>query len=169
MQRHRLVIVGVLGAALTAWSQGAQQAPPTGTQSSTGAGAEKSTMGPGMHEGAAHGMKSGAQGQMHAQHMQEVQQSIAKMRGLLEQMKSNAAGLSGKDKAAMDANVQLWQMMIDHMDQMAQHMSSMEGHGSMQMHHGGMHGMQGQGSTQGPTSSAPAPPDKDNPTPPPQR
>lgn len=86
------------------------------------------------------GMQSG--GDMHAmheKHMQEMKQNIAKMKALLQDMKTNAAGLSGKEKATMDANVQLWQMMIDHMEQMMGHMDMM---GSMDMH-GGMMGPQG--------------------------
>jgi hypothetical protein len=101
--------------------------PQTQTQSGT------------MHRGMKNSQGGADMRAMHEQHMQEMKQNIAKMKTLLEQMKTNAAGLSGKDKAAMDANVQLWQMMIDHMDQMMNHMgmmgSGMNGRG-MKHNHG---------------------------------
>ncbi len=84
------------------------------------------------------GMQSGDMHAMHEKHMQEMKQNIAKMKALLQDMKANAAGLSGKEKAAMDANVQLWQMMIDHMEQMMNNMSMMGSmHGGMMQHQHG--------------------------------
>lgn len=69
-------------------------------------------------------------------HMQGMKQQVAKMQSLLDQMKSNANGMTGANKQAMQVNVQLWQMMIDHMNQMVEHMSSMGG--GMMMQHQGM-------------------------------
>lgn len=87
---------------------------------------------------------------MHAQMMEQMKQNLQKMKSLLQEMKTNAAGLTGKEKAAMDANVQLWQMMIDHMDQMVNQMSSMHGGMKGGMDHSKMHG----------SDDAPPPPPK---------
>lgn len=130
MKLRNVLFVVALAIPLLLCAQDTSSAPPAAPQTQTGSG----TM---------HHQMSGAQGDanmqaMHEQHMQEMKQGIAKMKTLLEQMKTNAAGLSGKDKAAMDANVQLWQMMIDHMDEMMNHMGmmgpGMEGHGMMHNH-----------------------------------
>lgn len=108
------------------------------------------------------------------QHMQSMQKDLVKMRSLLDQMKANTASLTGKEKAAMEANVQLWQMMVDHMSQMVEHMQSMEGHGGMgmgahsDMHHGTA-GSHGHGNMQGPATAAPSAPTSNNPPTPPQR
>jgi class III cytochrome C family protein len=71
---------------------------------------------------------------MREQHMQEMKANLAKMHALLDQMKTSAAGMDPKDQQAMQVNIQMWQMMIDHLDAMAQHMQSMQGMGM-----GGMH------------------------------
>jgi TolA-binding protein len=77
------------------------------------------------------GMEGSSEDQhrMHQHHMQAMGENIARMQALLDQMKSNVEGMTGKDKAAMQANVELWQMMIDHMKQMSQHMQGMREHG----------------------------------------
>ncbi len=108
MKLSILFLAGVVAIATLSSAQTSTTPPPPGSPDNMGA----------MHHGADN------MGGMH-DHMQDMKQSVAKMKSLLEQMKANAAGLSGKDKAAMDANVQLWQMMIDHMDQMANHMGMM--------------------------------------------
>jgi hypothetical protein len=91
-----------------------------------------------MKSGAVHGQHHGTAHAQHMQGMQDMSQSVAKMQTLLDQMKTNVAGMSGKQKAAMQANVDLWQMMIDHMKQMSEHMSGM---GMMGGHEGMMHDM----------------------------
>lgn len=160
MKMRNILFVVVLAIPLLLCAQNTTPEPPASAQAQTGSGSAQGTT----KSGTMHHEMKGEQGgadmhAMHEQHMQEMKQSIAKMKTLLEQMKTNAAGLSGKDKAAMDANVQLWQMMIGHMEEMMSHMSSMgmmgpgmEGHGMMHNHdHGAM------------------PPESKTPPPPPQQ
>jgi Class III cytochrome C family len=64
---------------------------------------------------------------MREQHMQEMKANLDKMHALLEKMKTSVAGMDPKDQPAMQANIQMWQMMIDHLDAMTQHMQSMQG------------------------------------------
>ncbi len=137
----RKLIVAMILMALPLFAQNTtQQNPSPGTTPG----------GMAQHHHRSAGMQaSGDMQAMHEQHMQQMKQSVAKMKALLQDMKANAAGLSGKEKATMDANIQLWQMMIDHMDQMMNNMSMM-----MNMH-GGM--MQPQGGT---TNKQTTPPPK---------
>ncbi len=71
---------------------------------------------------------------MREQHMQEMKANLDKMHALLEQMKASVAGMDPKDQPAMQANIQMWQIMVDHLDTMTQHMQSMQG-----LDMGGMH------------------------------
>ena len=123
MIRKLIVAVALMSVALFA-QDSTQQNPSPGT---TPGGMPQ-------HHHKSAGMQSSDMRAMHEKHMQEMKQNLDKMKALLQDMKTNAAGLNGKEKAAMDANVQLWQMMIDHMEQMMNNMSMM---GSMDMH-GGM-------------------------------
>jgi hypothetical protein len=156
VKKRIALFVVALTIPLLLFAQSTTPAPEANPQTQTGPG---SAVPPGsMH----HPGMQGAQGNanmraMHEKHMQEMEQNLAKMKTLLEQMKSNAADLKGKDKAAMDANVQLWQMMIDHMEQMMKHMSSMGMMGPGMEGHGMMHS---QGAT---------PPQGKTPPPPPQQ
>lgn len=129
----RTMIVGLVLTAVPMWAQ--NTAPQAAKDAAPGTQAAQSAQA---------APKPGAKMRaMHEKHMQEMKQSIAKMKTLLEEMKTNAAGMTGKDKAAWDANIQLWQMMIDHMDKMVNQMSSMGGMGMGpgMMHHRGQGGM----------------------------
>src|SRR5512147_2689734 len=64
---------------------------------------------------------------MREQHMQEMKANLDKMHALLEQMKASVADMDPKDQPAMQANIQMWQMMVDHLDAMTKHMQSMQG------------------------------------------
>ncbi len=128
---RRLLVVMVLTAIPLFAQSTTQQNPSPGT---TPGGM------PQHHHKSAGMQSSGDMQAMHEKHMQQMKQSVAKMKALLQDMKTNAAGLSGKEKATMDANVQLWQMMIDHMEGMMGHMSMMgdiDMHGGMMQHQGG--------------------------------
>ncbi len=77
---------------------------------------------------------------MHQQHMQEMQTLLTRMSGMLSQMRANVAVMNPKDQPAMNTDIQLWQLVIDHMQDEMQHMQSMhsgmgEGMGGMQHHH----------------------------------
>ncbi len=116
------LILGLIVGSASMWAQ--TNTPQTSTQGGTQSkpsGTMGSMQSPMMHD--QHGAQMGGMQQ------QQMKQSVAEMKALLEQMKTNAASMTGKDKAAWDANVQLWQKMIDHMDQMTSHMSEMGGMG----------------------------------------
>jgi hypothetical protein len=150
MKFRNLLFTCIIGAVSLATAQSAPRPPQRGTE---GSSEDRTRM---------------------QQHMQSMQKDLAKMRSLLDQMKTNTAAFTGKEKAAMEANVQLWQMMVDHMSQMAEHMQSMQGHGAMGMSgHSGMHhgtgGSHDHGNMQGPASAAPSAPTSNNPPTPPNR
>ncbi len=61
--------------------------------------------------------------QMRQQHMQMMKDQIDKMTAKLNDMKSAAASITDENgkKMAQD-NIDMWQMLLDHMNQMMQHM-----------------------------------------------
>ncbi len=132
--RHFIVIAAMIWA-MMAWAQSTTpQTPPAESQAQSGAGAAQSTQTqPGMRAG------KGMAG-MHEQHMQQMKANMTRMQALLAQMRSAYANMDAKDKPAMQANIEMWQMMVDHMNQMAQHMEQMHGEG-MGMGPGGHHMM----------------------------
>ena len=77
---------------------------------------------------------------MPADHMQGMKDQVAKMRATLEIMKSNLLTLKGDPAARQQAqlNVELWEVMIQHMEGMVKMMSAHEGMGM-----GGGMGMMG--------------------------
>jgi hypothetical protein len=82
----------------------------------------------------------GMQGMGHEQHMQQAKEQLAKMHQLLDQMKSNVSKMDQKDQAYAQANAQMWEMMVSHLDMMVQHMSEMKpgaGGGMRHRHMGG--------------------------------
>jgi TolA-binding protein len=166
MKAGILILAASLLMASIAAAQNAPQTPPPGNQTGSGSGSADSTMKPGTVHSQRHESSGEHAGGMQAQHMQEMRQGVAKMQALLDQMKANVAGMTGKDKAAMQANVELWQMMIDHMKQMSEHMSGM---GMMDRHEGTMHHMGGMHhEAPAPPPGAPAAPKSSNPTTPPE-
>ena len=74
---------------------------------------------------------------MHKQHMEAMQADLDKMKASLDQMKSNVAGISdANEKARWQTNVDLWTVMVGHMEQMMKHMEDMgPGMGMMPHHH----------------------------------
>lgn len=139
--KARLIVVMVLVCGTMLWAQSTTpKTPPANTQTETGAGTAKSTQKtPSQRAG-----KSNWQA-MHAQRLQEFKADLQKMQSLLDEMKSSVANMDAKDQPAMQANVQMWQMMVDHFSGMVQHMSEMPpgGKRGMHHHHGGMGGMGG--------------------------
>lgn len=76
---------------------------------------------------------------MHAQHMQEMKAQLDKMHATLDQMKANLAKV--KDSAARQQDqfdVDLWEGMLKHMDEMVNMMSRHEGMGMGMMGGSGM-------------------------------
>ncbi|HET7205831.1 MAG TPA: hypothetical protein VFI95_04545 [Terriglobales bacterium] len=93
------------------------------------------------------------------QHMDAMKAQVDKLHASLDQMKSNVTNISNADeKARWQANVDMWQILVDHHDQMLKHMQDaqasgmgcgmMEGMGGpgMMRHHG----MGGMGAPAGP-------------------
>jgi TolA-binding protein len=68
--------------------------------------------------------------QMRQQHMQMMKDQIDKMTAKLNDMKSAAANITDENgkKMAQD-NIDMWQMLLDHMNQMMQHMEQGPGMG----------------------------------------
>ena len=81
---------------------------------------------------------------MHKQHMDGMKADLDKMKASLDQLKADITKITEPgEKARWQANVDLWTVMVGHMEQMSKHMDAM-GHegkmGSGMMHHGDMGG-----------------------------
>jgi TolA-binding protein len=153
-RRHmkvRSVIAGLLLTGAMCFAQTTTpQTPPPGAQGQTGAGATQGATPARPRRG---GMDMQGMQQMHQQHLQEAKEQLAKMHQLLDQLKSNVNNMDQKERAYAQANVDLWQMMVSHLDMMVQHMSEMPAggpRGGMRRHHPGGPGQGMPGST-GPT------------------
>jgi len=122
MKARGVLLAMVVVFASLAWAQNTPpQAPRADVHSHSAAGTAKPAQTqPGMP--ADKGMAG-----MREQHMQEMKANLDKMHALLEQMKASVADMDPKDQPAMQANIQMWQTMIDHLDAMTQHMQSMQG------------------------------------------
>ncbi len=151
--------------AATLWAQStAPQTPPATAQGETGAGSAKSTQAqPAPRAGKGMAGMQGMQ-QMHQQHMQEAKATLERMHALLNSMRSSYTSMNPKDQPAMQANIEMWQLMLSHLDQMVQHMESMgpgAGPGMMMQHR---HGQPGNVPPKPPSPNEPGTP----PPPPPQ-
>jgi len=85
------------------------------------------------------GMDHQKMGEMHKKHMEAMQADLDKMKASLDQMKANVAKVSdAEEKARWQANIDLWTMMVGHMEHMMKHMGEMgPGMGmGMEHHHG---------------------------------
>ena len=64
--------------------------------------------------------------EMHKQHVAAMQADVDKMKAALEQMKANVANVSDAgEKERWQSNVDLWTLMIGHMEHMVKEMDSM--------------------------------------------
>jgi TolA-binding protein len=105
MRLKSLLLVLMLNLVSLAWGQVASpQAPPSstsGTQATSGEHHQKMM-------------------EMHKQHMEGMKADLEKMKASLEQMKANVAKISDPaEKARWQANVDMWQVMVGHMERMA--------------------------------------------------
>jgi len=58
--------------------------------------------------------------EMHKQHMEAMKADLEQMKASLEPMKANVAKISDPaEKARWQANVDMWQVIVGHMEQMA--------------------------------------------------
>jgi len=127
----KVLLALMLSVSAVAWAQGEATVPPP----------QPPLGGPGM-TGPAGGPRQKMM-EMHKQHLDAMKADVEKMKATLEQMKANVAKISDAgEKARWQNNVDLWAMMVGHMEQMLKEMDSM-GPGMMgpgMMHHGGMGG-----------------------------
>jgi hypothetical protein len=99
------------------------QTPPPSAQGQTGAGTAQGT--------APRGRMGGMRGMgMNQQHLQQMQADLNHMHALLNSMRANLSSMSPKDQPAMQSNVEMWQIMVNHMDSMMQHVQMMQGMGT---------------------------------------
>lgn len=141
-----LVLVGTLAA------QTAPAAPPPPPLPPPGQGMQHDMM---HGEGGMQGMH-----EMHEMHMQqmkqmqEMQKELENMRGIMKQMRASFAGMSAKDKTAMELNAQLWDNLLKHMEDHLKQMRQMPGG---MMHEHMMHG-EGAGDAHHHQDAPPTPP-----------
>lgn len=143
-----------------AWTQSA----PASQESSSGA--QAGTQPP------AAGTRAGQRAQHHAQmqamckeHIEAMKADVQKMHSAFDKMKANVAAIRNADeKARWQANIDLWQTVVDHHDQMLKHMedAQAQGMGCGMMGDMGMGGMMHHGDM-GPMNPAPPPPPESKP------
>ena len=125
MKSSSLLPILVLMTSL-AWAQGA----PSGQQSSSGAQAG-STQSPAPGVGA--GQRAQRREQMQAmckEHIATMKTDVQKMHSAFDKMKGNVGSISNADeKARWQANVDMWQTVVDHHDQMLKHMEDAQAKG----------------------------------------
>ena len=125
MNRKSLLLTVILTLAFVAWAQ--TESAPAQTPPSKGG---HDQMGMEHH----HEMM-----EMHKQHMAAMKADVDKMKASLDQLKANVDKISEPtEKARWQANVDLWAVMVGHMEQMMKHMGAMGHEGMMgpgMMHH----------------------------------
>ena len=88
---------------------------------------------PAPEHGAQTGQRAQHREQMQAmckEHMDAMKTEVQKMHSNLDQMKANVAKISNADeKARWQANVDMWQIVADHHDQMLKHMEDAQANG----------------------------------------
>jgi hypothetical protein len=154
MKRNKLLPILLLMLTSLALAQSA----PSGQQSSSGAQAGKPP---------APGVRAGQGAQRHEQmqamckeHIEAMKADAEKMHSAFDKMKANVASISNADeKARWQANIDMWQSMLDHHDQMLKHMEDAQAKG---MGCGMMGGM-GMGGGMSPMKPAPTKPSETKP------
>jgi hypothetical protein len=159
MKRNKLLSIALLLMTSLIWAQGA----PSGQQSSTGTQAETQTPSPGTGQRAQRHERMKA---MCKEHMEAMKTDVQKMHSAFDQMKANVATISNADeKARWQANVDMWQTVVDHHDQMLKHMEGAQSTGmgcGMMMGEMGMGGPHHHGMGPG-APATPAPPSETKP------
>jgi hypothetical protein len=156
MKSSRLLLILSLLMTTWAWAQGTA----SGEQSSSGTQAGTQPSGPG---GPA-GQRAQRRAQMQAmckEHIDGMKADVQKMHSAFDKMKANVATISNaEEKTRWQANLDMWQTVVDHHDQMLKHMEDAQARGmgcGMMMGDMGMGGMMNhQG--MGPTNPSQAPP-----------
>ncbi|MFZ0897675.1 MAG: hypothetical protein WB616_01410 [Candidatus Sulfotelmatobacter sp.] len=125
MKPNRLLPILLLMLTSLAWAQSA----PSGQQSSSGT--QGGTQPP------APGVRAGQRAQRHEQmqamckeHIEAMKTDVQKMHSAFDKMKANVASISNADeKARWQANIDMWQTMVDHHDQMLKQMEDAQAKG----------------------------------------
>jgi hypothetical protein len=64
------------------------------------------------------------------EHIEAMKADVQKMHSAFDKMKANVASISNADeKARWQANIDMWQTMVDHHDQMLKHMEDAQAKG----------------------------------------
>ena len=135
MKRSKLLPILLLMLTSLALAQSA----PSGQQSSSGA--QAGTL-------PAPGVRAGQRAQRHEQmqamckeHIEAMKADVQKMHSAFDKMKANVASISNADeKARWQANIDMWQTMLDHHDQMLKHMEDAQAKGTGCGNDDGRHG-----------------------------
>ncbi len=124
MKPSRLLPILLLLLTSSAWPQGAA----SGQQSSSGTQAGTPPA-PGVRAG----MRAQRREQMQAmckEHIDAMKTDAQKMHSAFDKMKANVASISNVDeKARWQANIDMWQTMVEHHDQMLKHMEDAQAKG----------------------------------------
>jgi hypothetical protein len=95
--------------------------------------------GPGAHD-QMQGERHQKMMEMHKQQMEAMQADVEKMKSSVAQMKADVAKMKNSDeKTRWQNNVDMWEIVIGHIDQMLKQMNSMGHHGMHGMGNGMMH------------------------------
>jgi hypothetical protein len=141
MKPSSFLVILLLVVASLAWGQ---DAPPPGQQSSGGKQAG-SAQAPASEGPASH--RTQRRERMEAmckEHIEAMKTDVQKMHSAFDRMKGDVATISNPDeKARWQANLDMWQTVVDHHDQMLKHMQDAQANGmgcSMMMGEMGMSG-----------------------------
>jgi hypothetical protein len=155
MKRSKLLLILLLMLTSLALAQSA----PSGQQSSSGAQAG-TPPGPGVWAG----QRAQRHEQMQAmckEHIEAMKADAQKMHSAFDKMKANVASITNVDeKARWQANIDMWQSMLDHHDQMLKHMEDAQAKG---MGCGMMMGGMRMGGGMSPIKPAPTKPSESKP------
>lgn len=160
MKPSRLLPILLLMITTWTWAQGM----PSGQQPSGGTQAGTQPPAP----GAPANQRAQRRAQMQAmcrEHIDAMKTDLQKMQSAFEKMKANVASISNADeKTRWQANLDMWQTVVEHHQQMLKHMEDAQAKGmgcGMMMGDMGMGGMMHR--SLGPANANPAPPDANKP------
>lgn len=140
MKPSRLLPILLLLMTTWAWAQGtpSAQQPSSGTQTGTQPSAP----------GAPGGQRAQRRAEMQAmckEHIDAMKADVQKLHSAFDKMKANVASISNPDeKTRWQANLDMWQIVVDHHDRMLKHMEDAQAKGmgcGMMMGEMGMGGM----------------------------
>jgi hypothetical protein len=145
MKPNNVLLVALLLMTALAWPQAAPSSQQSSSETQTGTQTPTKA-----------GQRAQRREQMRAmckEHMEAMKTDVQKMHSTFDKMKANVASISNADeKARWQANVDMWQTVMDHHDQMLKHMEDAQAKG---MGCGMMMGEMGMGSGTGPMNKPP--------------